>query len=167
MTSTRFAAVSMAASQRTRSRATTSSEGIHGRAALATDILLFETFPRQYLEFTRRQHRWIRGDWQLLPWLRRFVPVEGRRLRNRLVPMDRSEDRRQSRRSASARAHHDAGRGWLILPGHPVVWTLLGILAPAGHIFTDLRDRLRARTAADCALEHVSTAVRSSGDGCC
>jgi hypothetical protein len=48
-------------------------EGIHGRAALATDIVLYETFPRQYLEFARRQHRWIRGDWQLLPWLARSV----------------------------------------------------------------------------------------------
>jgi cyclic beta-1,2-glucan synthetase len=65
-------------------------EGIHGRAALATDIVLYEAFPRQYLEFARRQHRWIRGDWQLLPWLRRSVPASGgRRLRNRLAWIDR------------------------------------------------------------------------------
>ena len=37
-------------------------EGIHGRAALATDITLLEDYPAHYLAHTRRQHRWVRGD---------------------------------------------------------------------------------------------------------
>jgi hypothetical protein len=28
--------------------------------------------------------------------------------------------------------------GWVVLPGHAATWTLLGVLAPAGHIFADL-----------------------------
>jgi len=44
-------------------------EGIHGRVALATDIVLFEEYPHHYLAYAQRLHRWTRGDWQLLPWL--------------------------------------------------------------------------------------------------
>jgi cyclic beta-1,2-glucan synthetase len=115
-------------------------EGIHGRAALATDIVLYETFPRQYLEFARRQHRWIRGDWQLLPWLGRSVPgTGGRRLRNRLAWIDRWKIVDNLRRSLLPPALLTMlVAGWLILPGHPAVWTVLGVLAPSGLIFTDL-----------------------------
>ena len=44
-------------------------EGIFARAALASDIELFEEFPSHYTVAASRQHRWARGDWQLLPWL--------------------------------------------------------------------------------------------------
>jgi cyclic beta-1,2-glucan synthetase len=44
-------------------------EGIFARAALATDIELFEEFPSQFEIAAARQHRWARGDWQLLPWI--------------------------------------------------------------------------------------------------
>ncbi len=44
-------------------------EGIFARAALATDIELFEDFPSHYEAAAARQHRWARGDWQLLPWI--------------------------------------------------------------------------------------------------
>ena len=44
-------------------------EGIHGRAGLVTDIVLYEDYPPSYLTYMRRQRRWTRGDWQLLPWL--------------------------------------------------------------------------------------------------
>ncbi len=44
-------------------------EGLFVRAALATDIELFEAFPAHYEAAAARQHRWARGDWQLLPWL--------------------------------------------------------------------------------------------------
>ncbi len=44
-------------------------EGIFARVALATDIELFEEFPSRYEAIAARQHRWARGDWQLLPWL--------------------------------------------------------------------------------------------------
>jgi len=44
-------------------------EGIFARAALATDIELFEEFPSHYQAAAARQHRWARGDWQLLFWI--------------------------------------------------------------------------------------------------
>src|SRR5262249_860815 len=39
------------------------------------DIELFDDFPARYNAYARREHRWVRGDWQLLPWLFRRVPV--------------------------------------------------------------------------------------------
>ncbi len=44
-------------------------EGIFTRAALASDIELVEEFPSRYDVAAARQHRWVRGDWQLLPWI--------------------------------------------------------------------------------------------------
>jgi cyclic beta-1,2-glucan synthetase len=44
-------------------------EGVFARAGLVTDIELFDEFPSNYLVSTVRQHRWARGDWQLLPWI--------------------------------------------------------------------------------------------------
>ncbi|MBC7281987.1 glucoamylase family protein [Hoeflea sp.] len=44
-------------------------EGNLARAALVSDIEVVEEFPARYDVSARRQHRWVRGDWQLLPWL--------------------------------------------------------------------------------------------------
>ena len=60
-------------------------EGMFARAALASDIEVVEDFPARHDVDIRRQHRWVRGDWQLLPWIfgsSRFnlggVPLVGR-----------------------------------------------------------------------------------------
>ncbi|WP_108483503.1 GH36-type glycosyl hydrolase domain-containing protein [Oceaniglobus ichthyenteri] len=39
------------------------------RCALVTDVELVEDFPIRYDTEVARQHRWTRGDWQLLPYL--------------------------------------------------------------------------------------------------
>ena len=52
-------------------------EGIYARTALATDIELIDDQPSSYSVVAGRQHRWIRGDWQLLEWLLTHVPVSG------------------------------------------------------------------------------------------
>ena len=44
-------------------------EGIFARAALASDVEVVEEFPSRYDVELARQHRWVRGDWQLLPWI--------------------------------------------------------------------------------------------------
>jgi cyclic beta-1,2-glucan synthetase len=52
-------------------------EGIQGRAALVSDIVFFEEYPPNYASQIQRTHRWVRGDWQLLPWLFPKVPMRG------------------------------------------------------------------------------------------
>ncbi|MGE3539676.1 MAG: glucoamylase family protein [Candidatus Tectimicrobiota bacterium] len=49
-------------------------EGIFARAGLVTDIECFEEFPSHYEVAAARQHRWARGDWQLLPWITGHTP---------------------------------------------------------------------------------------------
>jgi cyclic beta-1,2-glucan synthetase len=44
-------------------------EGIFARAGLASDVEVVEDFPSRYDVSANRQHRWARGDWQLLPWV--------------------------------------------------------------------------------------------------
>ena len=44
-------------------------EGVYARAGLISDVEVVEDFPVRYDAAARRQHRWVRGDWQLLPWI--------------------------------------------------------------------------------------------------
>ena len=41
---------------------------------LASDIELYDEFPQDYLSYIKRQHRWIRGDWQIADWFTPRVP---------------------------------------------------------------------------------------------
>ncbi len=44
-------------------------EGVFARAGLASDVEVVEEFPARFDVASLRQHRWVRGDWQLLPWI--------------------------------------------------------------------------------------------------
>ena len=60
-------------------------EGCYARAGLMSDAELYEEFPARYSADVARRRRWIRGDWQLVGWLRRHVKgPDGRRERNPL-----------------------------------------------------------------------------------
>ena len=54
-------------------------EGSFARAALCTDIHVIDDYPAHYLSFAARQHRWVRGDWQIARWIWRTVPRRPRR----------------------------------------------------------------------------------------
>ena len=105
-------------------------EGVHGRTALATDIVLFEQYPSHYAAYARRMHRWVRGDWQLFPWLLSKVPsADGRRVQSRLAAIDRwkvFDNLRRSLTSPMLFVLLVSGLSWL--PGAPLYWTL-GTLA--------------------------------------
>ncbi len=49
-------------------------EGSYARSGLLSDVQLYEEHPARYSSDSKRRHRWIRGDWQLLPWLLPWVP---------------------------------------------------------------------------------------------
>ena len=110
-------------------------EGIYGRAALVTDILLYEEYPAHYQTYIHRINRWIRGDWQLLPWLLPFVQTEGGTAPNRLSLINRWKIFDNLRRSLLAPAYLILlVAGWLFLPGSPLLWTLLVLLTPGVSI---------------------------------
>ncbi|MGH7720389.1 MAG: hypothetical protein ACREON_16285, partial [Gemmatimonadaceae bacterium] len=107
-------------------------EGSYARAALATDIEVYDDYPTRYLTFTRRKHRWIRGDWQLLDWLTPRVPGPDGPERNRLSLLSRWKIFDNLRRSTVELAQLlFLVAGWTVLPGSPARWTLLALLAIA------------------------------------
>jgi cyclic beta-1,2-glucan synthetase len=52
-------------------------EGCYARAGLLSDVMVYEEYPSRYSTDVSRRHRWIRGDWQLLSWLRAAIPGPG------------------------------------------------------------------------------------------
>lgn len=112
-------------------------EGVHGRVGLATDIILYEDYPPHYLVTMLRLHRWVRGDWQLLPWLFPNPPRLTGRAPNDLALIDRWKLADNLRRSVLPPALLLLFLGgWTVLPGSPWVWTLVGLLTPAFSLVT-------------------------------
>ncbi len=104
-------------------------EGLHARAALVTDVEIVDDYPASVLAHARRQHRWARGDWQILFWLFPFVPTRRGLERNRLPVIARWKILDNLRRTLVAPATVAfLAVAWLGLPGNPLVWTL-GVLA--------------------------------------
>jgi cyclic beta-1,2-glucan synthetase len=103
-------------------------EGGYARAGLVTDVIVYDDYPSRYLTFSRRKHRWIRGDWQLLPWLGGSAPGPGGPEPNRLSLLSHWKIVDNLRRSGV-----EIGQlgfllgGWLLLPVSMVRWTLLGV----------------------------------------
>ncbi|WP_448581700.1 GH36-type glycosyl hydrolase domain-containing protein [Thermaurantiacus sp.] len=115
-------------------------EGLHARCALVCDVTLFEGHPASHAEQSARVHRWIRGDWQLLPWLGRLVPdAAGRLVPSRFGGIDRFKLIDNLRRSLVTPALVLlAVAGWLWLPGPPLGWSLLVVGALGLAILTSL-----------------------------
>ena len=107
-------------------------EGSYARAGLVTDITVYDDYPTQYLTYTRRKHRWLRGDWQLLQWLTPRVPGPDGTEPNRLGLLSRWKIFDNLRRSLVEIALMAfLAAGWWLLPGSPVRWTTLALLAIA------------------------------------
>ncbi len=107
-------------------------EGLHARCALVSDVEFVDDFPSSVLAHARRQHRWVRGDWQVLACLLPLVPT-GRGLEpSRLPLMSRWKILDNLRRSLLAPALLALlASAWTWLPGSPTGWTL-AVLAVLG-----------------------------------
>ncbi|HEY0784322.1 MAG TPA: glucoamylase family protein [Acidobacteriaceae bacterium] len=102
-------------------------EGAYARAGLATDIEVIDDYPSHYSAYTRRKHRWVRGDWQIAQWLFSVVPDElGRRVRNPISTISRWKIFDNLRRSlVEPFTMLLLITGWLWLPGGPLYWTVV------------------------------------------
>ncbi|MDY0003453.1 MAG: glucoamylase family protein, partial [Polyangia bacterium] len=99
-------------------------ESCFARAGMCSDVELLEDAPSAYLTDIGRRHRWMRGDWQLLPWLGLLVRDASGTLRNPSL----------------------TGLGWwkifdnlrrtLVAPATAALLTLGFILLPSGLPFT-------------------------------
>ena len=106
-------------------------EGVLGSVGLASDIVVLENASPNLAAELKRQHRWIRGDWQLLPWL--FSPIDN--AANKRVSVDLLghwklfDNLRRSLLPLSLFALFFAG--WILLPANSGYWTLAIASIPA------------------------------------
>ncbi|WP_282244356.1 glycoside hydrolase family 94 protein [Stenotrophomonas sp. PS02300] len=99
-------------------------EGCYARAGLVSDVRLYEDYPERYAADAKRRARWIRGDWQLLPWLLPWTPRPGTGWeRNRLSLLSRGKLLDNLRRSlVPIAALVLLVAGWLYAD-NPAAWT--------------------------------------------
>jgi cyclic beta-1,2-glucan synthetase len=116
-------------------------EGVHGRVGLVSDVVMLEQYPGSALAYMRRLHRWIRGDWQLLPWLGPLVPsTTGTWFRNPLSAIHRWKIIDNLRRSVQAPAVLALlVLAWLgLIPGPAWLWTLLVVSFLAAPLIAEI-----------------------------
>ncbi|MFB3922547.1 MAG: glucoamylase family protein [Terriglobia bacterium] len=111
-------------------------EGVHARTALATDVEVIDDYPSHFSAYSRRKHRWVRGDWQIIRWLLPRVPdLNGNLVPNPLSLISRWKILDNLRRSVIEIATLGLLLGaWFFEPGSPMRWTagtLVLILLPA------------------------------------
>ena len=106
-------------------------EGVYARAGLISDVEVIDDYPSHVSAYSRRKHRWVRGDWQIIRWLLPRVPDRSRKLvANPLSGISRWKIVDNLRRSLS-----DFGFfllltcGWIFLPGKALYYTLAALLA--------------------------------------
>jgi cyclic beta-1,2-glucan synthetase len=99
-------------------------EGIFARAALASDIELIEEYPNHFEASAARQHRWARGDWQLLPWLLDGGANSPDRHRAAIPTIGRWKMFDNLRRTLSAPASLlTLAIAWMVSPAIAWIWT--------------------------------------------
>jgi cyclic beta-1,2-glucan synthetase len=100
-------------------------EGSYARVGLTTDIEVIDDYPSHYSAYSRRKHRWLRGDWQIAQWLFGKVPDEsGRPVRNPIAIISRWKIFDNLRRSlVEVLTFLLLLAGWLGLPGGALYWT--------------------------------------------
>lgn len=101
-------------------------EGAYARAGLVNDVEVIDDYPPDFSSFSRRKHRWIRGDWQIAPWLLPHVRDSfGRFVRNPTCHVSRWKIIDNLRRSFADIAILTAlVFGWFCLPSKALQWTL-------------------------------------------
>jgi cyclic beta-1,2-glucan synthetase len=101
-------------------------EGSYARAALVSDIELIDDYPSHFSAYSRRKHRWVRGDWQIVLWLLpKVLDYFGKLIPNPLTLISRWKILDNLRRSLIEIATLCLLlAGWFCLPGKPMYWTM-------------------------------------------
>ncbi len=115
-------------------------EGSYARAGLVTDIEIIDDYPSHYSAHTRRKHRWVRGDWQIAPWLFSRVRDEsGKLVANPIGTISRWKILDNLRRSLVEPVTFLLFvLGWFVLPGGALYWTVAGLVLLLLPVFVQL-----------------------------
>ncbi|MDQ2087331.1 glucoamylase family protein [Herbivorax sp. ANBcel31] len=106
-------------------------EGSYVRAGLVTDLELIDGYPAKYSSYAMRQHRWVRGDWQLIPWIFKHIKNQkGDKVRNPLSIVARWKIVDNLRRSVMAPAIMILIiLAFSVLPGSVLFWLGVALLS--------------------------------------
>ena len=74
-------------------------EGNYLRCGLASDVVLMDGYPTKYNSFMTRLTRWIRGDWQIIGWLKPNLTIQGKKIKNPLNLLSKYKIKDNLRRS--------------------------------------------------------------------
>lgn len=115
-------------------------EGEYARTGLVSDIEVVDDYPSHLGAFTRRKHRWMRGDWQiifgLLPFVRNYF---GQIVSNQLSHISRWKIVDNLRRSLTDFAIFLVLMcGWFCPPPISVYWTLAAVAILAFPVYFQL-----------------------------
>jgi cyclic beta-1,2-glucan synthetase len=101
-------------------------EGAYARAGLVSDIEVVDDYPSHMSALSRRKHRWVRGDWQVIFWLLPRVPdFFGEMSRNPLSIISRWKIVDNLRRSLTEGATFVMLlSAWFFFPTKALYWTL-------------------------------------------
>ncbi len=123
-------------------------EGSYVRAALVSNLELVDSYPTKYNAYIKRLHRWIRGDWQLIPWLGKKVTNKNEEsVPNPISTISKWKIADNLRRSLVAPSLLVLLiAGFSILPGDALVWTGLAITAVGLplliHVYSEVISKL-------------------------
>jgi cyclic beta-1,2-glucan synthetase len=125
-------------------------EGTFARTALVTDAEVFEDFPSHSEVAAARQHRWTRGDWQLLPWLTHGDGPEA------IPPLGRWQMIDNLRRSLVAPfAWLTLVTSWCLAGAAPLVWLVVALAPAIDRCVMELYGLCRNRQKGAPLLEQV------------
>ena len=115
-------------------------EGSYIRTGLVTDIEMMDGYPARYNASSMRLHRWVRGDWQLLPWIFGHVKNrQGKLVRNPLTLISKWKIADNMRRSLINPALLlIILLGLSILPGNGLVWVGLAVFTASTPLWSYL-----------------------------
>lgn len=142
-------------------------EGAYARAALVSDIELIDDYPSHFSAYSRRKHRWVRGDWQIMRWMFSTVPdFHGRMIPNPISLVSQwkiFDNLRRSLLEPNTMLLFLAG--WVYLPGNPAYWTLWTVamlLMPScsNLLFAILFAPWKSKTMAGWAWETAANFVK-------
>ena len=134
-------------------------EGIFARAGLASDVEVVEDFPARYDTAAARHHRWVRGDWQLLPWMLALTPAfRQERPRGGVPIVGRWKMLDNLRRSLSAPSTVAALlAGWAAPADAALIWTLFLVATLAIPPLLPVTAELASRRPGVALSSHLRT----------
>lgn len=120
-------------------------ESCYARCAFASGVKLMDKYPTGLVSYIKREHRWIRGDWQLLPWLFMRSPISG------LSKWKVFDNIRRSLMQVSLLLLIIGNI--ILLPQMPLLWIPLVFFSPAIQLLMSIRiifDKIRNPKSSMC-----------------